>query len=274
MYIFWDLQICFRGVLWMQLTSRVRQRFTSQQRGVEWKCAGYYCREQGAGCSIRRIIAAWHHWSSANRAKHLGESAASRNMWHPPHKTRRMLHFILASFGTYEISSMFAFPDSIFLLGLWCWLLLCCIFSLDISNSPNYWVGTLMSQYTTSPESLMVHLALYMSSIHLFYNKNTKIIIAKQFMLQLWNWIFFLDVLCWMWSYKKVKGCFVFFFLNSFILLDTVFSIAEWSCHPADCSHVGRLWGFNLWFALPMACQKHFHTIPPHDHIPKVWQKL
>lgn len=191
----------------------------------------------------------------------------------PPHKTRRMLHFILASFGTYEISSMFAFPDSIFLLGLWCWLLLCCIFSLDISNSPNYWVGTLMSQYTTSPESLMVHLALYMSSIHSFYNKNTKIIIAKQFMLQLFNWIS-LDVLCWMWSYKQVKGCFVFFFLNSYILLDTVFSIAEWSCHPADCSHVGRLWGFNLWFALPMACQKHFHTIPPHDHIPKVWQKL
>lgn len=59
-------------------------------------------------------------------------------------------------------------------------------------------------------------------------------------------------------------------FRTSFVLLDTVFSNPEWSCHPADSSHVRRLWGSNLRFALPLAGQKHLHTVPPHDDIPKV----
>lgn len=61
-----------------------------------------------------------------------------------------------------------------------------------------------------------------------------------------------------------------FVFFTSFVLLDTVLSIPEWSCHPADSSHVGRLWGANLWFAVPLAGQKHLHTVPPYDHVPKV----
>lgn len=62
-------------------------------------------------------------------------------------------------------------------------------------------------------------------------------------------------------------------FLTSFILLDAVFSNCEWSCHPADSSHVGRIWRANLWLSLPMAGQKYLHTVPPHDHVSKVWQK-
>ncbi len=58
--------------------------------------------------------------------------------------------------------------------------------------------------------------------------------------------------------------------LNSFVLLDAVFSIPEWSCHPADSRHVGRLRGANLRFAVPLAGQKHLHAVPPHDHVPKV----
>lgn len=65
-------------------------------------------------------------------------------------------------------------------------------------------------------------------------------------------------------------NCMFVSFLTSFVLLDTVVSNADWSCHPANSSHVGRLWGANLWFALPLAGQKHLHTVPPHDHIPKV----
>lgn len=58
--------------------------------------------------------------------------------------------------------------------------------------------------------------------------------------------------------------------LTSFVLLDTVFSNSEWSCHSADSSHVGRLRWANLWLTLPLAGQEHLHTVPPHDHIPKV----
>lgn len=60
---------------------------------------------------------------------------------------------------------------------------------------------------------------------------------------------------------------------TSSVLLDTVFSNPEWRCHPADSSHVGRLRGDNLWFAFPLAGQKHLHTVPPHDHVPKVFTK-
>lgn len=67
------LCLCVRGVLWMQSTSRERQRFMLQRRGAGWRCAGLCCREQGAGCSMRRATAASHHWTSANRGKHSGE---------------------------------------------------------------------------------------------------------------------------------------------------------------------------------------------------------
>lgn len=72
--------ICFRGVLSMQSTSRERQRFTLQQRGAQWRCAGLCCRDRAAGCFTRRATAASHHWTSANRGKHSGESAVSRNL--------------------------------------------------------------------------------------------------------------------------------------------------------------------------------------------------
>ncbi len=62
--------------------------------------------------------------------------------------------------------------------------------------------------------------------------------------------------------------------LLSSVLLDSVFSNPEWSCHPADSSHVGRVWGANLRFALPLAGQNNLHTVSPHDHLPKVWGKL
>ena len=76
---------------------------------------------------------------------------------------------------------------------------------------------------------------------------------------------------CVSWVYLLVHLCHVSF-LHSFILLDSVISISEWSCHPADSSHVGRLWGSYLQLALPLAGQKHLHTISPHDHLPKVRQ--
>lgn len=46
----------------MLLTSREQQHFMLQQSEVEWRCAGHYCRKQGAGCSIRRTTVASHHW--------------------------------------------------------------------------------------------------------------------------------------------------------------------------------------------------------------------
>lgn len=88
---FFFVFFCFRDVLWMQPTSRERQRFTLQQRGVAWRCAGHCCREQGAGCSMWRTTAASHHWTSANRGKHLGDSAVFRNLWKKT-LTSRALH--------------------------------------------------------------------------------------------------------------------------------------------------------------------------------------
>lgn len=62
--------------------------------------------------------------------------------------------------------------------------------------------------------------------------------------------------------------------LISSVLLDTVFPLAERSCHPADSGHVGGLWRDNLWFAFPLAGQKHLYTVSPHHHLPKVCLKL
>lgn len=58
--------------------------------------------------------------------------------------------------------------------------------------------------------------------------------------------------------------------LTSFVLLDTVISNPKWSYHPDNSDCVARLWGDNMHVALPLAGQKHLHTVPPHDHIPKV----
>lgn len=65
-----------------------------------------------------------------------------------------------------------------------------------------------------------------------------------------------------------------FFSLISFILLDSVFSISGRSCHTADSSHVGRLWGARMFVPLPMAGPKYFLTVSPHGHISKVRYKL
>lgn len=62
--------------------------------------------------------------------------------------------------------------------------------------------------------------------------------------------------------------------LISSVLLDTVFPLTERSCHPADSGHVGGLWRDNLWFAFPLAGQKHLYPVSPHHHIPKVFLKL
>lgn len=70
---------CVRDVLWMQLTTRGRQHFMLQLRGVVWRYAGLCCREQGVGCFMRGTTAASHHWTSADRGKHLGESSLLRN---------------------------------------------------------------------------------------------------------------------------------------------------------------------------------------------------
>lgn len=72
--------LCVRDVLWMQLTSRERQRFMLQLRGAWWRCAGHCCRGQVAGCSMRRPTAASLHWSSAGRGKHSGKSTVSGNI--------------------------------------------------------------------------------------------------------------------------------------------------------------------------------------------------
>lgn len=66
-----------RDALWTQSTSRGRHRSMLPLRGAAWRFAGLCCREQGAGCSMRGTTAASHHWTSADREKHLGESSLS-----------------------------------------------------------------------------------------------------------------------------------------------------------------------------------------------------
>lgn len=61
-----------------QLTSRGRHHSMLQLRGAAWRFAGLCCRQRGAGCFMRGTTAASHHWTSADRGKHFGESSLSR----------------------------------------------------------------------------------------------------------------------------------------------------------------------------------------------------
>lgn len=153
-----DPLFVFRDVLWTQSTSRGRQHSMSQQRGAEWRCAGHCCREQDAGCSTRKTTVASHHWISANRGKHSGESAvfintSEKKYWPTGNCT-------ITPHCACKIHNMAAFLD--FTVFSWdCIADGCTVyFSLDISNSPNYWVGTLMNQYITSPQSLVVNMMI------------------------------------------------------------------------------------------------------------------
>lgn len=110
----------------------------------------------------------------------------------------------------------------------------------DISNSPSYWIDTLMNQATTSPESQTVSIS---ATVYLMIKSELTVVLCLVV---------------------------VFVVLFSSLLLDAVFSNPEWSCHPADSGHVGGLWRNHLLFALPLAGQKHLLTVPPHDHVPEV----
>lgn len=58
-------------------------------------------------------------------------------------------------FSVFKTSHMLEFSIIKDALGFWWWLTFV-IFPLDISSLPNYWDGTLMSRYITSPENLLV----------------------------------------------------------------------------------------------------------------------
>lgn len=225
-----------RDVLWAQLTTRGRQHFMLQLRGVAWTFAGLCCREQDVGCFMRRTTAASDHWTSAERGKHLGESCLLRNQLKTPNS--REVRKIIPLVSHRELVCLFFFFSS----GPSCWLINCytMISSVDISNSPSYWINTWMNQATTSPESQGVSIS---PTIHL--------VIKSELMVMV-----------------RLVLYFVLFF--SSLLLDTVFPNSEWSCHPADSGHVGGLWRNHLLFAFPLAGQKHLLTVPPHDHIPEV----
>lgn len=136
----------------MQLTSRGQQCFTSQQREVEWRCAGLCCRRPAAGCFIRRTTAASLHWISANREKRSGESAAFDRVWRNNDLRNALSKHPFSVFKTSHMLEFSIIKDA---LGLWWWLTVV-VFPLDISSLPNYWDGTSISRSITSPENLLV----------------------------------------------------------------------------------------------------------------------